>query len=163
MGEDLAYRYFAYIDTYGHFIAATAQTTAVDTHDLANALANLATNADLRRKMGDAGKHHAQANYDWRAIIPQYDSLWAELDHRRKVDAIGVQGSAPYVFYPLWPDPFTVFASHPTHRLTRDDRLGPLINSYDDGTALLGHRMNRFIPDILVPPDKLPLLIHAIM
>jgi hypothetical protein len=58
MGEDLAYRYFAYIDTYGHFIAATAQT---------------------------------------------------------------------------------------------------------DGTALLGHRMNMFIPDILVPPDKLPLLIHAIM
>ena len=163
MGEDLAYRYFADIDTYGHFIAATAQTTAVDTHDLANELANLATNADLRRKMGDAGKHHAQANYDWRAIIPQYDTLWAELDHRREVDANGDQGSIPNVFHPLWPDPFTAFASHPTHRFTRDDRLEPLINSYDDVTALLRHRMNMFVPDILVPPETLPLLIHAIM
>ena len=163
MGEDLAYRYFADIDTYGHFIAATAQTTAVDTHDLANALANIATNADLRRKLGDAGKHHAQANYDWRAIIPQYDTLWAELDHRREVDANGDQGSIPNVFHPLWPDPFTAFASHPTHRFTRDDRLEPLINSYDDVTALLRHRMNMFVPDILVPPETLPLLIHAIM
>ena len=75
MGEDLAYRYLADIDTYGHFIAATAQTTAVDTHDLANALANLATNADLRRKMGDAGKvtrnvkrwRHAEMALRWTA------------------------------------------------------------------------------------------------
>ena len=163
MGEDLAYRYFADIDTYGHFIGAAAQTTAVDAQDLTKALTNLAANADLRRKMGDAGKHHAQTNYDWRAIIPQYDELWAELDRRRKVDTNGDRGSVQDFFHPLWPDPFTVFASHPTHRLARGDRLEPLINSYDDVTELLRHRMNMFIPDILVPPEKLPILIHAIM
>ncbi len=163
MGEDLAYRYFADIDTYGHFIGAAAQTTAIDAQDLTNALTNLATNADLRRKMGEAGKDHAQTNYDWRAIIPQYDELWTELDHRRKVDTNGDRGSVQDVFHPLWPDPFTVFASHPTHRLARGDRLESLINTYDDVTVLLRHRMNMFIPDILVPPEKLPILIHAIM
>lgn len=36
------------------------------------------------------------------------------------------------------------------------------VSSYEELTALLRHRMNMFTPDILVPPEHLPQLIHAI-
>ena len=162
MGEDLASRYFADIDTYGHFIGGAAQTTAIDRRALNRALTTLVRDADLRRRMGNAGKQHAKALFDWRVIIPQYEALWRELDGRRTADDEANRESIPQPAQPILPDPYTVFATHPTRRLTREDRLQSSISSYDEVTALLHHRMNMFTPEILVAPERLPQLIHAI-
>lgn len=163
MGEDLAYRYSADIDTYGHFIGGAAQTTAVDQGALTGALTTLVGDAGLRRRMGEAGKRHAQAQFDWRAIIPQHEALWRDLDQRRAAEHEADRETTPGPAHPYWPDPFTIFASHPTRRLTIDDRLESSVSSYDEVTALLRHRMNMFTPDILIAPEQLPTLIHAIM
>ena len=113
--------------------------------------------------MGEAGKQHAQAQFDWRAIIPQHEALWRDLDQRHAAEHEADRETTPGPAHPYWPNPFTIFASHPTRRLTIDDRLESSVSSYDEVTALLRHRMKMFTPDILIAPEQLPNLIHAIM
>ena len=162
MGGELAQRYLSEIDTYGHFIGGAAQTTAINRDALISALANLIGNADMRRRMGDAGRRHVKEQFDWSVIIPQYEALWHELERRRAVEDDSDCETNRQSNQPFLPDPFTVFASHPTRRLTAEDRVQMAVSSYEELTALLRHRMNMFTPDILVPPEHLPQLIHAI-
>ena len=82
--------------------------------------------------MGEAGRTRARAAYDWAVIIPQYETLWAELDARRKKESPSLSPLA----HP-WParmDPFCAFAAYPTQRFTAQTMLG-LVDG-DVGTAI---------------------------
>ncbi|MBT4129330.1 MAG: hypothetical protein HOE44_01250, partial [Candidatus Marinimicrobia bacterium] len=90
---------------------------AVDVEATSEAFSKLFASPELRAKMGAAGRQRAKEVYDWKAIIPQYETLWQQLDELR--------GQAPETA-PLpqpWParmDPFHGFANYPTTLLNAE-------------------------------------------
>jgi hypothetical protein len=100
----------------------TCSLVAVDVQAAAVAFERLFNSPELRRQMGEAGRARAQALYDWKPIIGQYEALWANLSELRAAQAKDLQPLA----HP-WParmDPFHAFASYPTQSLTPQTVLG---------------------------------------
>jgi flagellar protein FliO/FliZ len=70
--------------------------------------------------MGEAGRQRAQAVYDWKPIIGQYEALWAKQTELRLAAKAKDDKSGKPLAHP-WParmDPFHAFASYPTQALT---------------------------------------------
>lgn len=118
LGRDLAYHFANEWITYETYLAAGAQVTGVDHGAAVAAITALVTNPDLRRSMGQAAARQAQHHFDWSAIIPRYQALWAELAARRKAAASEAPDAAAIVDNPRRLDPFLVFATYPTALLT---------------------------------------------
>ncbi len=115
-GRDFSYRYSQGWDNYSTYAGASSQFVAVDVEAAAEAIARLANDPDLSRKMGDAAQQFARSTLDWRALIPRYEALWAEQNRRRL--AAMAEGSAPTVPEDPWrTDPFKTFAGYATEHL----------------------------------------------
>lgn len=115
-GGDLAYAYADNTIHYPVYVGGASQFTAIDLAAAAQAIVDLADNPDLRARMGAQARAHAKAAFDWSAIIPQYQALWAEQDARRRAaPVISAQSGNPFR-----PDPFTLFGSYPTRHLRGD-------------------------------------------
>ncbi|CAN7560592.1 glycosyltransferase family 4 protein [Phenylobacterium sp. LjRoot225] len=112
-GGDLAYAYADSVINYETYVGAASQFTAIDFTAAAQAIVDLAENADLRRRMGAQAKARALSAFDWSAIIPQYQALWAEQNARRRAAPVVPAPAAN----PFRPDPFTLFGGYPTHHL----------------------------------------------
>ncbi len=113
-GNELASRHALGIDTYDMYCAHTSSLIAVDLECTEQAFIKLISSSELRRKMGAHGRQRVLEVYDWKKIIPTYESLWSELKSRR--DAESEQLSKPH----SWPsrlDPFYGFASYPTKKI----------------------------------------------
>ena len=122
LGEDLALRHAVEIDNYDRYCGYACSLAAVDVQATARAFVRLFESRDLRMRMGAAGRQHARENYDWLAIIPQYEALWAELNEIRQAQATDhVPLAHPW---PARMDPFHAFASYPTRSLTPETVLG---------------------------------------
>ncbi len=122
LGGDLALRHALEVDTYDMYCGHTCSLVAVDVQAAAAAFERLFNSPELRRQMGEAGRARAQALYDWKPIIGQYEALWASLSELRAAQAKDLQPLA----HP-WParmDPFHAFASYPTQSLTPQTVLG---------------------------------------
>ncbi|WP_334163246.1 glycosyltransferase family 4 protein [Phenylobacterium sp.] len=115
-GGDLAYWYSNNWLSYDNYVGATAQFTAMDYEEAAAAIGILVQNADYRRRLGEQARIRAREVFDWAAIIPQYQELWAELDARRAAAA----PQAEMRENPFRPDPFTLFKSYPTAHLSHE-------------------------------------------
>ena len=162
IGIDQAHRYLSEEDNYGEYLAGVSQSTAVDVRALISALVTLIENKDLRQSMGKAGILRAEAIYDWKQVIPQYDALFKELAERRKIDPESAERKVGSPAFPLKPDPFQMFKGFSSATLSWDDQLEVSNGSPNDLTRLLKHRMNYFVPNLLVPPQVLPTVLHAI-
>ena len=116
-GGDLAHWFANNWMTYDNYVGAAGQYTAVDLAAAEEAIAALVEDGARRRAMGAAARARAQAVFDWSAIIPQYQALWAEQDARRRAAAPDpVPGTNPYR-----PDPYVLFGGYPTRHLRRSD------------------------------------------
>ena len=113
-GRDLAYNYDQGWTIYSTYVGAASQMTAVDIPAAVEAIVALATNSDLRRKMGEAGQRRAQTDLDWSALIPRYEALWKEQNERRQ-QSLGETSAR--TDNPWRADPFATFASSPTEPL----------------------------------------------
>jgi glycosyltransferase involved in cell wall biosynthesis len=116
LGTDLAWRHAAEIDTYDMYCGHTCSLVAVDVQATAQAFTRLFESPELRREMGAAGRRRAREVYDWAAIIPRYEALWAGLAQMRQGQAEAIKPLA----HP-WParmDPFHAFAAYPSRLLT---------------------------------------------
>ena len=117
LAGDLALRHALELDTYDMYCGHTCSLIAVDVEATSEAFSKLFASPELRAKMGAAGRQRAKEIYDWKAIIPQYETLWQQLDELR--------GQAPETA-PLpqpWParmDPFHGFANYPTTLLNAE-------------------------------------------
>jgi hypothetical protein len=118
-GFDLTYRHAVGWLRYTEYVGATAQFTAIDFAAATEAILALVENADLRRALGAQGKARVRALFDWAAIVPQYQALWADQNARRA--AAAPQG--PIFDNPFRPDPFRLFAAYPTRSLAADWRV----------------------------------------
>lgn len=122
LGGDLALRHALEIDTYDMYCGHACSLVAVDVAATVDALQRLFLSAELRRQMGEAGRQRARAVYDWAAIIPQYEALWAQLTEIRAAQAKDMQ-PLPHP-WPARMDPFHAFAAYPTQTLTEQTVLG---------------------------------------
>jgi glycosyltransferase involved in cell wall biosynthesis len=111
---DIALRYGAGIDGYGRYCMATAQSIAIDIDAAADAYLKLIEDADLRRKMGEAGLAQARERFDWKVVIGSYQRLWAELAELRRTAPESMAAEPGKPLHPLRDDPFSLFAEYPT-------------------------------------------------
>lgn len=118
---DLAFRHAIETDTYDMYCGHTSSLISVDIEAATAAFAQLFASGDLRKQMGDAGRERAQAVYDWRHIIPQYEQLWAELAEIREKEAPSLEPLA--IPWPARPDPFHAFELYPSQVLTPQSKL----------------------------------------
>ena len=122
LGTDLALRHALEIDTYDMYCGHACSLVAVDVDATAQAFTRLFASPELRKQMGEAGRQRAREVYDWAAIIPQYEALWAQLGEIRKAQAPSLN-PLPHP-WPARMDPFHAFASYPTALLTPQTVLG---------------------------------------
>ena len=161
-GLALAHRYLAGEDSYGRYIGAASQTTAVDADAVAAALERLVREPDLRARMAAAGRQRAEAVFDWRHIVPAYEALWAELANRRRRGDALTPRTDMRPAHPLRPDPYQMFGGFPSAVLDGADRLEIAVAALDALNALIRHRMNMFTPAVLLDPDALARLVQAV-
>lgn len=123
-GNELASRHALGIDSYDMYCALTSSLVAIDIDYTSQALIKLISSRELRERMGAHGRQRVLEFYDWKSIVPTYESLWSELKARR--DSEQELASQPHG----WPsrlDPFYGFASYPTKKIL----LSSLINLSD--------------------------------
>jgi D-inositol-3-phosphate glycosyltransferase len=103
-----------------------AQTTITDVSALAHSIGVLADDANLRRRMGQAARTEAQARYDWRVVVGQYEALWADL-HTLAADAHHECSTDDSPFeQPFYQE---VFAHYPTAMLEDRDVVRPVADA----------------------------------
>jgi glycosyltransferase involved in cell wall biosynthesis len=121
LGQDLAFRYNNAWINYDLYVGAAAQFTAVDLAAASEAIVALAEDPNLRARMGAAAQARAREAFDWSAIIPQYQALWAEQNAIRA--ATPRPPPEPVRDNPWRMDPFRLFANYPTQALQARTRI----------------------------------------
>jgi hypothetical protein len=120
----LGQRHFGGTDSYVQYASQLSALTRVDVRALTAALAALGSNAEMRAKMGRAGAERAQSLYDWTAVVPQMQALWAE--QAAMLAAAKAGGRVPPRVHPLGlppaPSPGLFFRGYPTHMGAKPDR-----------------------------------------
>jgi starch synthase len=128
LGEPVARSYEAGTDNYDMYCALTARTVSLDLAALVGRLNELVTNADLRRRLGEAGRRRARELFDWTAIYRQYQDLWAEMARRRTAAQADPVQQASLAAAPRTAatrmDPFRAFAHYPTGLIQAGTRVG---------------------------------------
>ncbi len=154
LGQDFSDRHAIGLDTYDQYCGSSCQFVAVDIEATTQAFRSLIADADLRRRMGEAGRAHCRERYDWKVVIAAYQDLFAELAGRRA--ALGETGRGRPGSWPLRPDPFRSFSHYPTHL------IGPetILSSVDkvDAAALdliLASGMVTYAQPVLNPRAEL--------
>lgn len=143
-GADLARRYDDGSDSYDLYCGQSCELTAADTGAATRALLTLAGDADLRRRMGDAGRRRAREIYDWHTIVARYRDLWGELADRRR-GSPDFSGPPPDTERPDRMDPFALFAGYPSHLLREEDQVSIVPGAHHELLAALRNlRINHF-------------------
>jgi hypothetical protein len=115
LGGDLALRHALEIDTYDEYCGNACSLVEVDVEATTQAFERLFGDADLRARMGAAGRERARSTYDWKQVFPRYEALWRQLNELRAAQAPRLARLATP--WPARMDPFEAFASYPTHTL----------------------------------------------
>lgn len=118
-GGDIAYWYANDWMNYENYVAVISQNVAVDLAAAEAAILRLVEDPHLRRTLGAQAQAQARAVYDWQAIIPQYQALWAEQNARRRAAAPDPTPTD----HPFRPDPYTLFAGYPTRHILPGDTV----------------------------------------
>jgi hypothetical protein len=115
--------------------------------------------------MGQAGQARAQAVYDWRTVIGQYEALWAQLQEQRQAALAATPSLAPSAGHP-WParlEPLHGFAAYPSAVLTPEAMLtvaegfqGPAValQLIAAERRLRGLSMVRFAQPVMLSPQE---------
>jgi hypothetical protein len=110
-------RYFGGIDNYAQYTSQLSAVTRINMAEMTRALVTLGQDPALRARMGQAGRERARRIYDWSAVIPQMQALWAEqaamLAYARKAEA---SAPIPAMRLPPAPAPGIYFAAYPSRQ-----------------------------------------------
>jgi hypothetical protein len=94
------------------------QSICVDLGMMERYLLALIENPDLRAKMGERGREHVVANYDWRVVVGRYEELWRDLKREAEGSERGI-GMGP-LFEPQY---FRTFRHYPTEILDETSEI----------------------------------------
>jgi hypothetical protein len=162
LGGDLAFRHSVSWDSYDGFVGAVSQFTAVDIGEAAQAIVDLVKDPALRKRMGDSARRRAQEVFDWSAVIPQYQDLWADMAALRP--KLKPQRSRGAPDNPWRLDPYRLFSSYPSEQLTSHTllSLAPGVTP-PDAAELRAAPIVKTVVGILPPQAELERIIGAIM
>lgn len=151
-GDAIARSFEAEAMSYDYYAWAAASLTTVDLAALTERLTALVGDAELRRRMGAAGREDALARFEWAKIYADYEALWGELTARRKAalenpEELAWVRAAPPV-NPRRLDPFKAFAHYPTNLLSAGTVVAATPGLTRDVVEALG-RHPLFIPTIV--------------
>lgn len=125
LGNDLADRHAAGIDTYDLYCGFSSQFVAIDPNAAARAYLRLIEDVPLRRRMGAAARARALDSFDWSVVVKRYQALWQELAELRKAAPENAPRAAGTPANPSRLDPFISFQSYPTDILTEQHFVAP--------------------------------------
>ncbi len=117
VGGDLAIRHALGLDTYDFYIGRASLATVIEPTALAQACIALASQPELRARMGAAGLARATRDFDWPVILQRYAQLAGELTKIRL--AAGPQAPEPWV---QRADPFARFGHFSSQTLAGNAR-----------------------------------------
>lgn len=115
LGAMMLQRHELDLESYQSYVGAVAQHTAVHVGQAAAALAALASDPELRARMGAAGRERVRTTFDWPVVVAQLRALFTELAERRATDQAFEGASAPVArANPAHGEPFAAFADFAT-------------------------------------------------
>ena len=141
---------------YELYTARASSSVSMDMGVLVERLTDLVGDPALRRRMGDAGRARALADYDWAVIYRRYRELWAELAARRR-HALADRNAAAWLAkapttHPVHEDPFRIFAHYPTMKIGPDSIVraapGASLADYDRLVAEPIFELSRFPSEV---------------
>ncbi len=158
-------RFLGGTDAYVQYLSQMSAMTPFDVPAFARALVALASDPDLRARMGAMGKARARALYDWKVIIPQMQALWGEqaamLAHARTSGGAALRPRDPGQT-PVGPAIEEMFADYPTCRAGPDRRLCAVATPGRPGPAetfaLRNYAVRRRLLDA---PDRIEAILAA--
>lgn len=151
LGTDFAlYHAMGFLE-YDLYCGAACQFVAVDIARAADAFRTLIADPARRRRMGEAGRAHARARFDWRIVIPAYQTLLSDLEARRMAARTAGDGRVRQARnWPLRADPFHSFAHYPSHHPDPEARVALAPDSTAaDLDGLLSDAMVRYAGPLL--------------
>jgi glycosyltransferase involved in cell wall biosynthesis len=158
VGSDLAMRHALGLDTYDFYIGRTSVATVIEPTALAQACIALASQPELRERMGAAGLARATKEFDWPVILQRYAQLAHELNKIR-LDA-GPQASEPWV---QRADPFARFGHFSTHTLAGNSMVLAQPSAQARLSDLRSLAMaNYAFEGTLLPPDTIIALLSLL-
>ena len=119
-GGAIAKRFADGTDGYLHYLSLTSQTVQIDQDAYLDALDQLATDQDLRHRMGQAGVAHVRANFDIAPVMRQYVSLSERLAQKRMDAQATTTRLSATAISPIEVDPFYLYARYPTAQMGLD-------------------------------------------
>lgn len=158
-GTQLAYDYFAGRATYGDYLGATSQSTAVDIEALSRALFTLVSNADARRDMGMSARRRARDTFEWSRVIRSYTALWADLSERRASAPELAPVRDGIAFHPSHPDPFAMFAGFASVHIIANGRVELTGLGWDEAMRRIRLKVGLIVPQTLIELEELPFVI----
>ncbi|MEX2200795.1 MAG: glycosyltransferase family 4 protein [Dongiaceae bacterium] len=162
-GGEIALRYASGMDGYGRYCMATAQSIAVDVEACADAYLQLAEDAALRRKYGDAGRKHASASFDWSVVIKAYQALWMDMAETRKNAEENAPPKTGRPARPLRDDPFALFESYPTAPIDGTTIIEPVSGAdARQIQAFKGSPLANLMPSLILPDAGLAQLVERV-
>jgi hypothetical protein len=121
---------------YPAYLSAVAQRTAVDIGAAAEAFRALAADPALRWRMGAAGQARVREDFDWAAVVPQYQALWREQQAICQATSAAEARPGLPVPDPRHMDPTQAFAAWPSGTFQFSQRLRPVPASANLRTLL---------------------------
>ena len=145
-GSDQAFRYQTGRDNYDRFIGRACMMTSCDLDAAADALVRLAEDPELRARMGEAGRARARTHYDWSAKAP-------EVAPRQANETAS----------PFYPDPFDIFAPHPSFVLGAETVVTVGGGEPEaDFQTILTHEFCTFSQELMLPRKQVAALLRRL-
>jgi glycosyltransferase involved in cell wall biosynthesis len=103
---------------YDRFIGEACLRIVVDVAAASDACTRLVDDAELRQRMGAAGRQRAEQMFGWDRIMERYRALWSELAVLRAEAAENAPLTGAGPPNPQRPDPFDMFSNYATALLS---------------------------------------------
>ena len=110
-------RYHGGTDSYIQYLSQISAVTQLDVARFAAAVRALMDDPALCQRLGAAGRAKVMAQFDWAAVIPQMQALFAELDARRRAADPARFPPLNPSHLPVAPSPMVMFRSFPSAQL----------------------------------------------
>ncbi len=155
-GARVAQRFADGTDNYLRYLSIVQQQTTIDIPAYRDAFIALVNDPDKGRKMGEAGRRHVQSNFDWSAVMPQYQALSDHLSDIRKTASPSTPRLSQTTISPIEVDPFSLYQKYPTSHPTDQTEVSfqksltmDELTALDqiNGRALYGRRI---VPDAAI-------------
>ncbi|MDP1612333.1 MAG: glycosyltransferase family 4 protein [Sulfuritalea sp.] len=143
---------------YGSYCSLTSYTVAVDGALLAERLGDLISDANLRRRLGEAGQKRAREVFDWAVIYRQYKTLYGQLAEQRSAAVEGGDWKLPLASAPKSAasrmDPYLSFGHYPSALIQATTIVVLAPNgSYEAYRQLAQHELFRYGVRMLLNDD----------